>query len=109
MMGHVPIEVSAPLRDCLTFCEVECVIACCGIDAISTDPAHVAQWRARVRPEAAAEARRQAAELIAIVEDRSHDVESAFLNHRTLGEAGRRELLDVLTAFREHLAARSIP
>ncbi|MBO4142697.1 hypothetical protein J5U46_21340 [Micromonospora tulbaghiae] len=50
----------------------------------------------------------QLAELIEVVEDRSHCVTSDFLNHRTHDEAARRELLDFLTALDAGLAAGDV-
>ncbi|MFG3298766.1 DUF6331 family protein [Micromonospora chersina] len=78
---------------------------CCGIDAVSTDPALIEAWCRRVGSVAVVEARLQLAELIEVVEDRSHRVTSTFLNHRTHDDAGRRQLLDFLAAFDAGLAA----
>ncbi|MFI5488485.1 DUF6331 family protein [Micromonospora echinaurantiaca] len=77
------VEIPAPLSTCIIFCEVECVRACCGIDAISTDPALIEAWCRQVGSVAVVEARLQLAELIEVVDDRSHRVTSTFLNHRT--------------------------
>ena len=105
-MAYTSIDIPSPLNKCLIFCEVDCVIACCGIDAISTDPAHIEEWCDRVRPETVAEAWLQAVELMEIVKDPSHHVESTFLNHRVLDDAGRRELLDFLAAFESQLVRK---
>ncbi|AXO35931.1 DUF6331 family protein [Micromonospora sp. B006] len=104
-MADVSVDVPSPLRTCVIFCEVECVRLCCGIDAVSTDPARIEDWCRQVGSAAVIEARRQLAELIEVVEDRSHCVTSDFLNHRTHDEAARRELLDFLTALDAGLAA----
>ena len=54
---------------------------------------------------AVAEARRQLAEFVAVVEDRSQNVSSLFLNHYTCDEQARRQLLEFLAAFHTGLAA----
>ncbi|WP_343447930.1 DUF6331 family protein [Micromonospora schwarzwaldensis] len=46
------------MSGCLARCEVESVRPCCGIDALSADPALVAAWCRRVGPDAVVEARR---------------------------------------------------
>ncbi|WP_433126329.1 DUF6331 family protein [Micromonospora sp. CA-240977] len=99
------VSVPSPLRKAIIFCEVECVRACCGIDAVSTEPALIEEWCRRVGPAAVVDARLQLAELIEVVEDRSHRVTSTFLNHRTPNDAARRQLLDFLAAFAAGLAA----
>ena len=104
-MADVSVEIPSPLSRCIIFCEVECVRGCCGIDAVSTDPALIEAWCRRVGSVAVVEARLQLAELIEVVEDRSHRVTSTFLNHRTHDDAGRRQLLDFLAAFDAGLAA----
>ncbi|MFG1869713.1 DUF6331 family protein [Micromonospora arborensis] len=108
-MTDVSVEVPSPLSECIVFCEVECVRPCCGIDAVSTDPALIETWCRRVGPVAVIEARLQLAELIEVVEDRSHRVTSTFLNHRTHDDAARRQLLDFLAAFEAGLAAGDAP
>ena len=108
-VADVLVEVRSPLRDCLLHCEVECVRECCGIDAISTDAEVIAAWRQQAGPAAVAEARGQLAELVAVVEDRTHNVSSLFLNHYTSDEAARRQLLEFLAAFRTGLAADAEP
>lgn len=107
-MADVSVEVPSPLRECVVFCEVECVRGCCGIDAVSTDPALIEHWCRQAGSAAVIEARLQLAELIEVVEDRSHCVTSDFLNHRTHDEAARRELLDFLTALDAGLAAGDV-
>ncbi|MEU4664186.1 DUF6331 family protein [Micromonospora chalcea] len=104
-MADVSVDVPSPLRKCVIFCEVECVRLCCGIDAVSTDPALIEDWCRQMGSAAVIEARRQLAELIEVVEDRSQCVTSDFLNHRTHDEAARRELLDFLTALDAGLTA----
>ncbi|MGV9372706.1 DUF6331 family protein [Micromonospora tulbaghiae] len=107
-MADVSVEVPSPLRECVVFCEVECVRGCCGIDAVSTDPALIEGWCRQAGSAAVIEARLQLAELIEVVEDRSHCVTSDFLNHRTHDEAARRELLDFLAALDAGLAAGDV-
>jgi hypothetical protein len=104
-MADVSIDIPSPLSKCIIYCEVECVRACCGIDAVSTDSALVEAWCRQVGSAAVIEARLQLAELIDVVENRSHHVTSTFLNHRTHDEAARRQLLDFLAAFDAGLAA----
>ncbi|GAA1505503.1 hypothetical protein GCM10009827_018880 [Dactylosporangium maewongense] len=55
------------------------------------------------------EARLQLAELIELVEDRTHRVTSTFLNYHTPTEAARRELLDFLAALDTALTACDTP
>ncbi|MFG2067983.1 DUF6331 family protein [Micromonospora tulbaghiae] len=107
-MADVSVDMPSPLRKCIIFCQVECVRGCCGIDAVSTDPALIQDWCRRVGSDAVIEARLQLAELIEVVEDRTRCVTSDFLNHRTHDEAARRELLDFLTALDAGLAAGSL-
>ncbi|MFI7307094.1 DUF6331 family protein [Micromonospora aurantiaca] len=104
-MADVSVDVPSPLRTCIAFCEVECVVGCCGIDAVSTDPDLIEDWCHQVGSAAVVEARLQLIELIEVVEDRSRCVTSDFLNHRTHDEAARRELLDFLAALDAGLAA----
>jgi hypothetical protein len=104
-MENVSVEIPFPLSECITFCEVECVIACCGIDAVSTDPVHIEEWCRLAGSIAVIEARLQLAELIAVVEDRSYHVTSALLNLSTFDYASRRQLLDFLGAFDAGLEA----
>ncbi|MFC0029908.1 DUF6331 family protein [Micromonospora chaiyaphumensis] len=104
-MADVSVEIPSPLSECITFCEVVCVRECCGIDAVSTDPAVVEAWCRQVGSTAVVEARLQLAELIEVVKDRSHRVTSTFLNHRTPDDAARRQLLDFLAALEAGLAA----
>jgi hypothetical protein len=51
------------------------------------------------------EAHRQLADLIEVIEDRSNRVTSMFLNHRTIDDAARLELLNFLAAFEVGLSA----
>ncbi|SCL29168.1 hypothetical protein GA0074692_2676 [Micromonospora pallida] len=104
-MVDVSVEIPPPLSKGIIFCEVECVRPCCGIDAVSTDPALIETWCRQVGSVAVAEARLQLAELIEVVEDRSHRVTSTFLNHYTHDDPARRQLLDFLAAFDAGLAA----
>ncbi|MET8549122.1 DUF6331 family protein [Micromonospora zamorensis] len=104
-MAEVSVEMPSPLSECIIFCEVECVRGCCGIDAVSTDPALIGAWCRQAGSDAVVEARVQLAELIEAIEDRSHAVTSTFLNHRTHDDAARCELLDFLAAFETGLAA----
>ncbi|MEV0330655.1 DUF6331 family protein [Micromonospora echinospora] len=103
-MTDVSVEIPSPLSECILFCEVECVRACCGIDALSTDSALIEAWCRQVGSVAVIEARLQLAELIEVVEDRSHRVTSTFLNYRTHDDAARRELLDFLAALEAGLS-----
>ncbi|MFL5327849.1 MAG: DUF6331 family protein [Gemmataceae bacterium] len=104
-MVDVSVEVPSPLQECFLHCEVECARECCGIDAISSDPGLIAAWARQAGPAAVADAQRQLADLISIVEDRTHKVSSLFLNHYTCHEAARIQLLDFLAAFRTGLAS----
>ncbi|MFF5083389.1 DUF6331 family protein [Actinoplanes sp. NPDC000266] len=105
MVVDVSLELPSPLRDCIISCEVECVRACCGIDAVSTDRALIETWCREVGPVAVIEAQRQVADLIDLVEDRSSRVTSKFLNHRTIDDAARLELLNFLAAFEVGLSS----
>jgi hypothetical protein len=108
-MAEIFIEIPSPLSDFLTFCEIECVLACCGIDAVSTDPAHIEKWCRQAGSATVIEARLQLAELSELADNRSHHVVSAFLNHRIHDEASRRELQDFLAAIDAGLAAYDMP
>jgi hypothetical protein len=108
-MADVSVEVPSPLQECFLRCEVECVRECCGIDAISTDPVLIAAWGRQAGPAAVAEAQHQLADLIAVVEDRTHNVSSLFLNHYTCHEAARVQLLEFLAAFLTGLASIAEP
>jgi hypothetical protein len=103
----VSVEIPAPLRECFLHCETECVRGCCGIDAISTEADVIADWGRKAGSKAVAEALRQLDELVAVVEDRSHNVLSHFLNHYTVDEPARGKLLNFLASFRSGIA--SIP
>ncbi|GLZ78395.1 hypothetical protein Afil01_32020 [Actinorhabdospora filicis] len=104
-MVDIELDVPAPLRDCLTYCEDECVLDCCGIAAVSTNPTLIAAWRDQAGPVAVAEARRQIAELTGVVQDRSRKVMSRRLNHYAHDEPSRRALLDFLAAIDAGLTA----
>lgn len=108
-MKDVSVEVPSPLRECFLHCEVDCVRECCGIDAITTDVKVIAAWRREAGAAAVLEARRQLAELMAMVEDRTHNVSSLFLNHYTCDEGARWQLLDFLAAFRAGLNSEPEP
>ncbi|NMO54088.1 hypothetical protein HH310_23250 [Actinoplanes sp. TBRC 11911] len=98
-MMDVTVEIPSPLRECIIACEVVCVRGCCGIDAVSTDRDLIDAWCREVGPDATIDAHRQLADLIDLVEDRSNLVTSTFLNHRTINDAARLELLNFLAAF----------
>jgi hypothetical protein len=102
-MADIEVEVPSPLRECFQHCEVHCVRACCGLDAISTDAELIAVWGREAGPQAVAWALRQLSELVETVADRRHKVSSQFLNHYTCHEAARQQLLDFLGAFRSAL------
>lgn len=104
-MTAVSLEIPSPLNACIAFCEVECVAACCGIAAFSTDPALIAAWCGEVGSDAALEARIQLVEVIEVVENRTNLVTSMSLNHHTVNDDARRQLLDFLAAFDSGLAA----
>jgi hypothetical protein len=103
------IEVLSPLRECFMHSEVVCVRECCGIGAISTDAELIGAWARDVGPSAVSVALRQLAELMTVVEDRTHKVSSLFLNHYTCHESARLELLDFLKAFRDGLESSATP
>lgn len=102
-MKCVEVEISPPLADCFLHCETACVRECCGIDAISTDAEQIAGWSRKAGPEAVSEAISQLRQLIEVVEDRSQEVSSTFLNHQTDDDAARNDLLTLLEAFRTAL------
>ncbi|SNY75738.1 DUF6331 family protein [Paractinoplanes atraurantiacus] len=79
-MADVPAEIPSPLWGCFLSCEAECVRVRCGIDAISTDRFRVEAWRRDAGPVAVAEARRQLADLIRVVDDRANRVTLPSLN-----------------------------
>lgn len=108
-MAEVSVGVPSPLRECLLHCEVKCSRECCGIGAFTSDPEFIAAWRREVGPAAVAEARRQLGELVAVVEDRTHNVSTPFFNHYTCHELARRNLLEFLAAFRTGLATDAEP
>lgn len=102
-MADVEIEVPSPLRDCFEHCETICDRGCCGINAISTDRELIADWGRQAALETTTLALRQLGELVAVIEDRSHNVLSQFLNHYTCHEPARHQLLEFLQAFRSAL------
>lgn len=98
-MVDVEVDVLPPLADCFRYCETECVRECCGIDAISTEAEQISAWSRQAGRETVRQALEQLRCLIAVVEDRSHNVSSRFLNHYTNDEPAREELLAFLGAF----------
>ena len=108
-VADVSVEIPSPLQECFLHCEVECVRECCGIDAISTDSEVIAAWRREAGSAKVADALRQLADLVAMVEDRKHNVSSRFLNHYTCDESARQILLEFLATFRTGLATEDAP
>jgi hypothetical protein len=107
MVSGIEVDIPEPLRGCFLHCEVICVRDCCGIDAISQEHELVAEWGREAGPQAVSQAITQLEQLMAQVQDRSHDFVSMFLNACTVGEIGRAELLSFLQAFKVALAAIS--
>jgi hypothetical protein len=101
----VPVEIQDPLRRCFQRFETECVCACCGIDAIDADVAGVAEWASTLVPQDLAAAAAQLEDLLALVADRSLVVTSTFLNHSTVDDGARRELLTLLTTIADGFTA----
>ncbi|WUR60032.1 DUF6331 family protein [Micromonospora chokoriensis] len=108
-MAEVSVEIPSPLSECITFCETECVVGCCGIDAVSTDPALIEAWCRQVGPDVVIEARLQLHKLMEMVKDRSRCVASTSLNFRTPNDVARRQVLDFLAALDAGLAAGNEP
>jgi hypothetical protein len=106
-MADVEVDILPPLADCFLHCETECVRECCGIDAISTDPGLIVEWSHNVGPETSGQALGQLRQLVAAVEDRSHKVRSQFLNHFTVDDEAREQLLSFLEAFRSAIQAEN--
>ena len=104
----VELDMPEPLRDCSEHSETICVRDCCGIDAISQEPALVAEWGRQKGHQAVLQALRQVEDLIVQVQDRARNVSSSFLNACTCGdgEGGRGEFLSFLQTFKA--ALRSI-
>lgn len=102
-MPFFEIDVPTPLSDCISHCEVECVMGCCGIDAVSTDPALIEEWVHEAGLEQALRALTQVEDLMAVVENPLNHVVSHFLNHQTGNENGRSTLLTFLQRFKEAL------
>lgn len=103
-MPDVSVDVPSPLRESFLRCEVECVLACCGIDAISVTPDLVV-WGREVGLDGVEQARHQLSEIIAVVEDRRHKVGCEFLNFYTATEEYRQEVLVFLREFEKELAS----
>lgn len=104
-MSDVEVEVQSPLADLFRHCETKCVRVCCGIDAISTDAKQIGEWTSKAGGGAVDLALHQLGKILVVVEDRSHKVSSKFLNHYTVDETARAELLTFLGAFRCALQA----
>ena len=98
-MVKVSVEVPFPLQDCFLHCEIYCVRECCGIDAFSTDQELITHWGHQVGPAVVDEARCQLADLVSVVEDRSHQVEVPFLHYYPYNEDTRLQLLEFLIPF----------
>ena len=110
MPVDVPVKIQDPLRRCFLRFETECVRACCGIDAIDADVAGVAEWASTLAPQDLAAAAAQLEDLLALVADRSRVVTSTFLNHSTVDDGARSELLSLLTTINDGFtAARRAP
>ena len=107
-MSELSVEIRSPLSDCIIHCETVCVRACCGIDAISTDPVLIEEWCRQAGTLTVTEARLQLAALRELVEDRSNRVVSMFLNHRVHDEVSRRELQEFLAAIDAGLSAHDV-
>jgi hypothetical protein len=111
---NAPVDVSVELQDSLERCfeqfETECVRARCGIDAIDSDVAGVAEWASTLAPQDLAAAGAQLEDLLALVADRSLVVTSTFLNHSTVDVGARSEFLSLLTTINAGFtAARRAP
>ena len=110
MPVDVPVKIQDPLRRCFLRFETECVRACCGIDAIDADVAGVAEWASTLAPQDLAAAAAQLEDLLTLVADRSRVVTSIFLNHSTVDDGARSELLSLLTTINDGFtAARRAP
>ncbi|WP_369371722.1 DUF6331 family protein [Promicromonospora sp. Populi] len=101
----VLVEIQDPLQRCFEQFETACVRACCGIDAIDADVAGVAEWAGTLAPRDLAAATAQLDDLLVLVADRSRVVTSNFLNHVTVNDDARSELLDLLTTIRDGFTA----
>src|SRR5688572_23875707 len=106
---EVQLEIEAPLRDCFEHCETICIRDCCGIDAIDDRPKIVREWADAQDPKAVAAAMSQLDGLIAATRDRSHRVTSDFLNHFTVDESARSQLLHFFNNFRLGFSGESMP
>lgn len=98
LIPWIEIEVPSPLRDCISYCEVNCVLGCCGLEAVSTDAQLIMEWAHDVGAEAIRTALDQLDSLIRVLRDPSNVVSSGFLNHQTRN--GPEKLLSFLEAFR---------
>ncbi|MEU4364584.1 DUF6331 family protein [Promicromonospora sp. NPDC023987] len=107
------VEIQDPLRRCFLRFETDCVRACCGIAAIDVDVAGVAgvaEWACTLAPQDLAAAAAQLEDLLTLVADRSRVVTSIFLNHSTVDDGARSELLSLLTIINDGFtAARRAP
>jgi hypothetical protein len=105
---EVELEIESPLRDCFECCETICERRCCGIKAFDSRPVFVREWADAQDPQTAATAVSQLDALIAITRDRLHRVSSDFLNHFTLDESARAQLLHFLQQFRLGLSGEPL-
>ena len=103
-MQDVTVDVPSPLKESFLRCEVECVLACCGIDAIAITP-DLVSWGREVGLDEVKKARHQLSEIIAVVEDTRHKVGCDFLNFYTATEEYRQEVLVFLRGFEKELAS----
>lgn len=106
----VSVEIQDPLQRCFEQFETDCVRACCGIDAIDADVAGVTEWAGTLTPQDLAVATAQLEDLLALAADRSRVVTSIFLNHATVTDDARSQLLSLLTIIKDGFtAARLAP
>jgi hypothetical protein len=101
----VSVEIQDPLRRCFEQFETDCVRDCCGIDAIDADVAGVTEWAATLAPQDLAVAAAQVDDLLALAADRSRVVTLMFLNHATVTDDARSELLSLLTSIKNGFTA----
>ncbi|WP_454853889.1 DUF6331 family protein [Promicromonospora soli] len=101
----VSVEIKDPLRRCFEQFETQCVRDCCGIDAIDADVAGVTEWAGTLAPQDLAVATAQLEDLLALAADRSRVVTSSFLNHVTVTDDARNELLRLLTTIKDGFTA----
>jgi hypothetical protein len=101
------LVLADPLRSCVFACETYCVAGCCGLEAFDLGIDNVRAW-AKDRPATdLAQARRQLAEWIALVEGATETVHSDELNVLT-DPAYRGELLAWLRALESSLRALAV-